>query len=193
MGEYEPEDSRDVTLNPSTTPGEPPRTGPREGESRERNEKPVPRDQQPDPTVRQGEQVQQPQQKGVQMQSQSQSQSQSGTAPKQSASESTGKGDGLNSDIESGPLAGDQPQAIDNPVGDARPNYDQYELNSPETMHQDADEEARRRAQAEGQNDSSLANGLGYTTSAQQRREEERGYGADGEERLEKLDGDDEE
>jgi hypothetical protein len=34
MGEYEPEDSRNVTLNPSTLPGEPPRTGPREGESR---------------------------------------------------------------------------------------------------------------------------------------------------------------
>ena len=36
MGEYEPEDSRNVTLNPSSLPGEPPRTGPREGEARER-------------------------------------------------------------------------------------------------------------------------------------------------------------
>jgi len=33
MGEYEPNDSRDVTLNPSNLPGEPPRTGPREGEA----------------------------------------------------------------------------------------------------------------------------------------------------------------
>jgi len=34
MGEYEPNDSRNVTLNNSTLPGEPPRTGPREGEAR---------------------------------------------------------------------------------------------------------------------------------------------------------------
>jgi len=34
MGEYEPNDSRNVTLNNSTAPGEPPRTGPREGEAR---------------------------------------------------------------------------------------------------------------------------------------------------------------
>ncbi len=34
MGEYEPNDSRNVTLNTSTAPGEPPRTGPREGEAR---------------------------------------------------------------------------------------------------------------------------------------------------------------
>lgn len=39
MGEYEPEDSRNVTLNPSPLPGEPPRTGPREGEAREQAEK----------------------------------------------------------------------------------------------------------------------------------------------------------
>ena len=36
MGEYEPDDSRNVTLNPATAPGEPPRTGPREGEARRR-------------------------------------------------------------------------------------------------------------------------------------------------------------
>lgn len=34
MGELEPDDSRDVTLNDQRAPGEPPRTGPREGESR---------------------------------------------------------------------------------------------------------------------------------------------------------------
>ena len=34
MAEYEPDDSRVITQNPSTTPGEPPRTGPREGETR---------------------------------------------------------------------------------------------------------------------------------------------------------------
>ena len=34
MGEYEPHDSRNVTLKPERAPGEPPRTGPREGETR---------------------------------------------------------------------------------------------------------------------------------------------------------------
>ena len=34
MGEYEPDDSRIVTQSPHQTPGEPPRTGPREGEAR---------------------------------------------------------------------------------------------------------------------------------------------------------------
>lgn len=34
MGEYEPDDSRDVTLSNATAPGEPERTGPREDEAR---------------------------------------------------------------------------------------------------------------------------------------------------------------
>lgn len=34
MGEYEPEDSRNVTLTNKTAPGEPPRTGPREDTAR---------------------------------------------------------------------------------------------------------------------------------------------------------------
>ena len=34
MGEYEPRDSRNVTLKQERAPGEPPRTGPREGETR---------------------------------------------------------------------------------------------------------------------------------------------------------------
>ena len=35
MGEYEPNDSRNVTLKQQRAPGEPPRTGPREGETRQ--------------------------------------------------------------------------------------------------------------------------------------------------------------
>jgi hypothetical protein len=34
MGEYEPDDSRNVTLSDHQAPGEPPRTGPREDEAR---------------------------------------------------------------------------------------------------------------------------------------------------------------
>ena len=36
MGEYEPDDSRDVTHSTHTAPGEPPRTGPREDAARRR-------------------------------------------------------------------------------------------------------------------------------------------------------------
>lgn len=35
MGEYEPRDSRNVTLKQQRAPGEPPRTGPREHETRQ--------------------------------------------------------------------------------------------------------------------------------------------------------------
>ena len=35
MGEYEPHDSRNVTLRQDRAPGEPPRTGPRENETRQ--------------------------------------------------------------------------------------------------------------------------------------------------------------
>ena len=38
MGEYEPDDSRDVTQSTHRAPGEPPRTGPREGETRQQGQ-----------------------------------------------------------------------------------------------------------------------------------------------------------
>ena len=38
MGEYEPNDSRNVTLKQKRAPGEPPRTGPREGETRQQQQ-----------------------------------------------------------------------------------------------------------------------------------------------------------
>lgn len=38
MGQYEPNDSRDVTLNANAAPGEPPRTGPRESDTRKQDE-----------------------------------------------------------------------------------------------------------------------------------------------------------
>ncbi|MEW4449245.1 hypothetical protein [Qipengyuania sp. JC766] len=38
MGEYEPNDSRNVTQSDTSAPGEPERTGPREGETRERSQ-----------------------------------------------------------------------------------------------------------------------------------------------------------
>lgn len=47
MGEYEPDDSRIVTQNPSGTPIEPERTGPREGETRNDGANVAPQQQKP--------------------------------------------------------------------------------------------------------------------------------------------------
>ena len=68
-----------------------------------------------------------------------------------------------------GPLAGNQPQAIDNPVGTAEPQYDQYEVNQPQNMHQLSGEEADRVRRQAAQQENALA---GF------------GYGADGEEEM---------
>jgi hypothetical protein len=38
MGEYEPHDSRNITLKDERAPGEPPRTGPREAETRQQQQ-----------------------------------------------------------------------------------------------------------------------------------------------------------
>lgn len=80
MGEYEPEDSRNVTQKPGHVPGEPPRTGPREDQAREKarrdsedeNREPrrssaQPQQQQPFSRVQQGEMLRQTQQRGVQL------------------------------------------------------------------------------------------------------------------------------
>lgn len=81
MGEYEPNDSRNVTQNDGNTPGEPPRTGPREDAAREKAKKdekpPEERQQQPSGGTAPGKQMKQPQQKGRQFQSQSGSKSES--------------------------------------------------------------------------------------------------------------------
>ena len=62
MGEYEPNDSRNVTLKQNRAPGEPPRTGPREAETRqqqagetelEQDERGEEAEQMPDPQAQQ--------------------------------------------------------------------------------------------------------------------------------------------
>ena len=219
MGEYEPDDSRDVTLTDGHAPGEPPRTGPREDDARRKAQHDAgkdaeDKDRQPPAPARKGIAMQQPQQKVAQSQSQSQTSSEgkdttdepapgsreAGVA--QAAREANidegdpghpanrrvpgyGEPDSeLNADIEDGPLAGDQPQAIDNVPGGARPEYDQYEVNSPENMHQDRKRDDRQREQAGRQNDSSLSKGLGMPR-AEQEAAEARGYGTQGDERSE--------
>ena len=52
MGEYEPHDSRNVTLKQQRAPGEPPRTGPREGETRQQEQTELEQDERDDPARR---------------------------------------------------------------------------------------------------------------------------------------------
>ena len=147
MGEYEPDDSRKVTLNPGDTPGEPPRTGPREGEARARAEdkdkKPVATNEAV-PVDRDGKRLPQQQQKAQQSQSQDgQSQSQGNSEKK------PGRTRDMNSEQPEGsPLAGNQPQGASGTPGDPSPHYDQYEVNQPSNIgHNDS---AAPRQQAGG-------------------------------------------
>jgi hypothetical protein len=152
MGEYEPDDSRKVTLTDNRAPGEPPRTGPRENEARQRAGQPV-----------------QAQTQGGQSQSQSQ-----GAAPGQSPESAASgapphswrsePGDPDRQAMQGQPggaLSGDQPQAIDAPAGSAQPAYDQYEVNQPQNMHRagHADErKVREQAAMQGED----IQGFGY-------------------------------
>ena len=52
MGEYEPHDSRNVTLKQERAPGEPPRTGPREGETRQQEPSELEQDERDDASKR---------------------------------------------------------------------------------------------------------------------------------------------
>ena len=148
MGEYEPDDSRKVTQADQRAPGEPPRTGPREEEARrkarraEEKEGPI-----------SGKPLPDQQQRARQSQTQGgQSQSQSSAQGKRQATrtEKPGNPDAQEMQAEpDGPLAGNQPQATDNPIGTAEPVYDQYELNHPQNMHrQAADHQRKAREQA---------------------------------------------
>jgi hypothetical protein len=161
MGEYEPDDSRKVTLTDNRAPGEPPRTGPREGEARARA--------QVDSTSQTGRQSQS---QGGQSQSQSQSpfldqgggQDSSGDAAPADQTWRTETGDPDRQTMQSEPggsLAGNQPQAADEPTGASELSHDQYELNQPRTMHNprsDADRVVREQAAMQGED----IQGFGY-------------------------------
>ena len=69
-----------------------------------------------------------------------------------------------------GPLAGNQPQAIDNPTGAAKLQHDQYEVNQPENMHkQDPAQASRAREQAARQEDRDRGFGYGADGDAEMR------------------------
>jgi hypothetical protein len=136
MGEYEPNDSRNVTQKRGNVPGEPPRTGPREEQEREKAKK--------------GKRDKQQQQQGAQSQSQSQSQ---GGPPASGLGGDAGSPERREAQKE-GSIPPEQKHAIENPPGDPEPGFDQYGVNQPQTMHREGADEAReRRAQAERQSD----------------------------------------
>ena len=175
MGEYEPDDSRDVTLKPGHEPGGIERTGPKEDKMSKDAQK---RAQQTNPRVTKGDQMRQQQQQGVQTQSQgSGSQSQSQTGKEQAELEDEARD--LNASPD-GSLAGNQPQAGNTEGGEARPVYDQYEVNAPSAMQQPQQVGAdQQREQAAAQKDQSGAENDERSGSG----EKGLGYGAeDGEE-----------
>ena len=95
MGEYDPDDSRDVTLSDHQAPGEPPRTGPREDAAR--------RD----------------------------------AADGRPVNEELARKDASDAaQVERAQAEPADPErmAIDNPAGAARPAYDQYKLNDPQSL-----------------------------------------------------------
>ena len=153
MGEYEPEDSRNVTQSDRRAPGEPPRTGPREDEARRKAE----RKKDADEAERMPGSQQKSQQQSQDQRQAGQSQSQSGRAQVQ-----PGNPDRQNMQAEpGGAAAGNQPQAIDNRSGASAPQYDQYEVNQPQNMHQqNPDQEEKVRQQARVQDDGDR--GFGY-------------------------------
>ena len=145
---------------------------------------PPPRQQQPTGVQRLVPMTQR-QHEGQQMQSQGKKQER--TREEQAELEAEAKE--LNADP-GGPLSGNQPQAGNLPGGEARPVWDQYEVNSPSAMQQPQQVGAdRQREQAEAQKEQSGAEdderGFGYGAEDGEEMEEapdassqdERGYG----------------
>lgn len=127
MGEYEPEDSRNVTLKQGHEPGGLKRTGPREDQARAEAQE------------REGEKKEKKKgDKGEpmpgQQQRQRQSQSQSQSQGRSQTQDQNQRGKVHPPQPHGSSLAGNQKQAIDNEVGSARPEYDQYELNQPANL-----------------------------------------------------------
>ncbi|GGD59923.1 hypothetical protein GRI62_00485 [Erythrobacter arachoides] len=112
-----------------------------------------PRAQQPGPVLVFGEIMQQNQQRGVQTQKQSQGQSddKSGSESRETNPAQGSEGERARSPSTEGPST-EGPVADDADAGSARPVYDQYEVNTPQTMQQDEAAEAMKREQA-GAND----------------------------------------
>ena len=151
MGEYEPEDSRNVTQSTHRAPGEPERTGPRENQS------------------------------GGKPEASNQATGGSGAGARGAGRAATAHGNPDRQDMQAqpgGPLAGNQRQATDNPAGSATPSYDQYELNQPQNTRRQGAEQA---AGAGGTSSAKSERSSGESTSEELRDAQQRGYGGRGE------------
>ena len=105
MGEYEPDDSRNITQKDGPEPGGLKRTGPREDAQRAEAER-----REDKKGTREGKRMPEPKQRQRQSQSQSQSQSQGGAEREMNSPQPDGS-----------PLAGIQPQATVSPAGASEP------------------------------------------------------------------------
>ncbi len=166
MGEYEPDDSRKVTLTDNRAPGEPPRTGPREDGVRKVAQ------------ARAGQDVQQSQSQGGQSQSQSQSPFRDQAAGHGSQAGAAAEGQSWRAQpadpdqqaMQSepgGPLAGNQRQAADEPTGASELSHDQYEVNQPQSMHRpssEGDRLVREQAARQGED----IQGFGYGADSEE-------------------------
>lgn len=160
------------------------------GNDRYAGTSPPPRESQPEADVRPGTMTQ-TQQTGTRMQSQS-----SGTGSAGKGSSDRGPGETKQSE----PKASEQGAPMrDAPAKDAPESSDQYELNTPDTMPHDEDDEVRRKqagAQSDHSSDDLPRDGFGYgaedgETMADAPDASERGYGGGAERRKEKVDGED--
>jgi len=176
MGEYEPEDSRKVTLTDNRAPGEPPRTGPREDEARRKAaaakaQKGTPMDEP------QQKAQQQSQRQGGQSQSQSQSafapvveREAAPAAPPRAPAPSPGLGERHEWAAQpSVPFAADSPQPVRWTVAAEAPDHGDDAPGKPQNMQQPGSADDRKfREQAAMQ----VEDIRGF------------GYGADGEEEM---------
>jgi len=202
MGEYEPNDSRNVTLNPSSLPGEPPRTGPREAESRAasqgekgRRAAPTPGE---DPLQTAADRGAPPQATQSQWQG-GQSQSQGGLSQSSGGEASIGGGSGqFGSDDPRHAAPAQQDGAAlsaDFPVSQAEAASGHSSAQPMAMQPADTGAESAQREQAAGQGPQDAPQGFGYGAEDGEEMGDApdssdgsgRGYGDAGEERLRKL------
>ena len=143
MGQYEPTDSRTVTLDPKSAPGEPPRTGPREDESRKESD-----EARAAHKARDGEETQRAddaiakrdgglEDAGGQQQADEVSPSLT-SGPYALMPQQQQQGAQLQQQGGEGAQPGDQQQGDKAEAGTARPEYDQYEVNQSTSLNKKA-------------------------------------------------------
>ena len=143
MGQYEPTDSRTVTLDPKAAPGEPPRTGPREDESRKESD-----EARTARKARDGEETQRADDAIAKRDGGLEDENGQQQADEVSPSLTSGpyalmpqqqqQGAQLQQQVSDGAQPGDQQQGDKADTGTARPEYDQYEVNQSTSLNKKA-------------------------------------------------------